>query len=102
MAQSVTGSSIKSYLPGYDGTVSLGPLMWLVFKLLIVLYLVASALMGFDAKRLSTIWTIVRIIVAILILIKIPAISISALIFAFVILIYHHFIERSKYPRDIT
>ena len=96
IAQSLTGSSIKSYLPGYDGTVSLGPLMWLVFKLLVVLYLVASALMGFDAKRLSTIWTIVRIVVAILILLKIPAISISALIFAFVILIYHHFIERSK------
>ena len=96
IAQSLTGSSIKSYLPGYDGTVSLGPLMWLVFKLLVVLYLVASALMGFDAKRLSTIWTIVRIIAAILILLKIPAISISALIFAFVILIYHHFIERSK------
>jgi TRAP-type uncharacterized transport system fused permease subunit len=102
IAQSLTGSSVKTYLPGYDGTVSFGPLSWLLFKLLVVLYLVASALMKFDSKRLSAISIFIRIVVAILILFKIPVISISALIAAFLILIYHHVIERSMQPKDLV
>jgi TRAP transporter 4TM/12TM fusion protein len=100
IAQSLTGSSVKTYLPGYDGTVSFGPLSWLLFKLLVVLYLVGSALMKFDARRLSTMSVFIRIVAAILILFKIPVISISALIAAFLILIHHHFIEDFMQSKD--
>ena len=54
-APSIDGSlsDKKTYLPGYDGTVQLEALGWLVLRLVVALYLVASALSRFDAARLS-------------------------------------------------
>ena len=46
-----TGATI-AYLPGYDGTVALAPLLWLLARLVLALYLLASALARFDRAAL--------------------------------------------------
>ena len=93
-AQSLDGASggKKTYLPGYDGTVSLAKISWLLFKLVVVLYLLASALSRYDKTGLSPVGVLFRISLAILILLKVPVISISALAVAGVYLAYHHLI----------
>ena len=42
--------SAAAYLPGYDGALHLGPLLWLLLRLMAALYLLASALAAFDRK----------------------------------------------------
>jgi len=91
VAQSLDGSTAKAYLPGYDGTVSMGPLLWLIFKLVVSLYLVASALTKFDVENLSMLGVAARIILAVLVLIKAPELSNVALGAAIVLLAFHQF-----------
>ena len=51
-----TGATI-AYLPGYDGTLALWPLLWLLARLVLALYLLASALARFDRAALP-LWEI--------------------------------------------
>ena len=92
-AQSLDGSvsAAKTYLPGYDGTVDPGGLAWLVLRLAVALYLVASALSRFDAARLSAAEIAVRLALAVLLLVKAPEIAGAALGVAAVYLALHHF-----------
>ncbi len=83
-------SAEKTYLPGYDGTVDFGALSWLLFKLAVVLYLVASALSLQDKTGLSFFAIALRLVLAILILVKISPIANSALVVTALYLIYHH------------
>jgi hypothetical protein len=94
LAQSIDGVSggKKTFLPGYDGTVNLKMISWLLFKLVVVLYLVANALNRQDKTGLSAVGIIFRILLAILILLKIEVISIAALVVTGVYLAYHHLI----------
>ena len=69
----------------------MGPLLWLIFKLILSLYLVASALIKFDAVNLSVFEVAVRIVLAVLVLIKAPEISNVALGVAIVLLAFHQF-----------
>ena len=95
IAQSLDGSSTgKSYLPGYDGTVSLGPLFWLLFKLIVALYLVATALSKFDAKNISTIEVLARLILAVGVMVKISEVSNIALLIAIAVLVLHQIRSR--------
>ena len=95
IAQSLDGSSTgKSYLPGCDGTVSLGPLFWLLFKLVVALYLVATALSKFDAKNISTIEVLARLVLAVGILVKISEVSNVALLIAIAVLVLHQIRSR--------
>jgi hypothetical protein len=71
--------------------VALGPLLWLILKLIISLYLVASALMKFDAANISVIETLIRLLLAVLILIKATEISSVALGLAIVLLAFHQY-----------
>ncbi|MDA0238924.1 MAG: TRAP transporter fused permease subunit [Proteobacteria bacterium] len=92
LAQSLDGSpgGEKSYLPGYDGTINFAALSWLLAKLALVLYLVASALSRHDRFGLSTFGILLRLILAVLILIKVPLIANMALAVAAVYLVLHH------------
>jgi TRAP transporter 4TM/12TM fusion protein len=91
-AQSLDGgvSADKTYLPGYDGTINFGALSWLLFKLVVVLYLVASALSRQDRTGLSVGGIVLRIVLAVLILLKLPLVANSALAVTGAYLIYHH------------
>jgi TRAP-type uncharacterized transport system fused permease subunit len=46
--------SAAEYLPGYDGQTHLAQLGWLIVKLIVALYLLASALAGFDHTAAGT------------------------------------------------
>ncbi|MDP6427599.1 MAG: TRAP transporter large permease subunit [Rhodospirillales bacterium] len=92
LAQSLEGgvSAEKIYLPGYDGTIDLAALGWLLFKLVVVLYLVASALSRQDKSGLSMFGIVLRMVLAVLILLKVPLIANSALVVTGLYLIFHH------------
>lgn len=92
IAQSLDGgmSAAKTWLPGYDGSIDFGGLAWLVFRLAVALYLVASALSRFDRVRLSTVETGLRLALAVLLLVKAQEIAIGALCAAAVLLALHH------------
>ena len=77
-------------LPGYENGVSTGALLWLIARLMIALYLVASALAGHDAARLSFAWIGVRLAAAVAILMRPEMIQFAALAFIVVMLVWHH------------
>ena len=60
--------SAAQYLPGYDGQLHLMPLVWLLVRLALALYLLASALAGFDRKGLSGLEILLRLGLALLIM----------------------------------
>ena len=91
IAQSLDGETTKSYLPGYDGTIDGTSLTWLLVRLLLALYLVASALTKFDSAKLSTLEVAVRLIIAVLLLIKSPYICTTAFIAGIIIIALHKF-----------
>jgi TRAP transporter 4TM/12TM fusion protein len=94
LTQSFDGSTENTYLPGYDGSVPLGPLAWLLLRLLVSLYLVASALTKFDVASLSLPGVLLRLAIAVLMLLKVPEIAISATVVAILLLAFHHIRNR--------
>ena len=92
LMQSIDGgpSTEKSYLPGYDGTINIAALSWLLLRLVVALYLFASALSRQDAYLLSPLEIGLRIVLVVLILLKVPAIANTAFAVAILYLIAHH------------
>ncbi len=89
------GSEIK-YLPGYDGQIYWGSLSWLLLRLLIVLYLLASALARFDCGKLA-IWDVgVRLILAVLVLAADPTIQSVAILFSIAWVVAHIVMSRGS------
>ena len=83
---SPTGAS----LPGYENGVQIGALLWLLARLILSLYLLASALAAYDAKPLSSIWIVVRFATAVAILTKPEAVHLAAIAVAAAMLFWHH------------
>jgi len=92
IAQSLDGgmSAEKTWLPGYDGTIDLAGLAWLVLRLAVALYLVASALSRYDRSRLSAPEIVVRLALAVLVLVKMHDVAVAALCGAAILLALHH------------
>ncbi|MDC0196312.1 TRAP transporter fused permease subunit [Gammaproteobacteria bacterium] len=93
-----SGEGGKKFLPGYDGSIDFLELAWLLVRILVSLYLVASALSRFDAARLSNISVGLRLVLAVLILFKLPLIATSAFAVALIYLAGHHLTSRPKNP----
>ena len=83
-------SPVKGPLPGYEAGVQLGPLLWLLARLVLALYLVASALVGYDAARLGAGWIAVRLATAVAVLARPEAVYLAAIAFAGAFLLWHH------------
>ena len=83
-------SSSRAPLPGYENGVTMAQLSWLLARLILALYLVASALAGFDARRLSLIWIVVRLATAVAIMMRPELIQYAAIAFAIGLLALHH------------
>ena len=81
--------SAAQYLPGYDGQLHLGPLLWLLLRLSIALYLLASALAAFDRRNLTGFDIILRLIIAAFIMFKPIEFHAPALCAAIVLLALH-------------
>ncbi len=87
-----------TYLPGYDGQVHWGALGLLLLRLLLGLYLVASALAAFDRRPLAG-WEIAaRLALAVLVMFKPPGIWAVAALCALALLGLHAL--RSAEPKE--
>tara|TARA_Y100001970_G_C14249201_1_gene870527 strand:- start:2070 stop:4418 length:2349 start_codon:yes stop_codon:yes gene_type:complete len=82
-------SPTKSPLPGYENGIDMVGLAWLLARLIISLYLVATALAQFDMKTLSLVEVLTRLILALAILMKIEFIQFAAIIFSAGLLSWH-------------
>ncbi|MEJ6748076.1 MAG: TRAP transporter fused permease subunit [Octadecabacter sp.] len=78
-----------TYLPGYDGTVDVSALGLLLVRVGVVLYLLASALAGFDRRKLRLWEILLRLGLAALILAKVWVIAWGAVVAALFILGLH-------------
>lgn len=77
-------------LPGYENGVQFGPLAWLLARLVLSLYLLASALAAYDARPLSLVWIAIRLVTAVMILTRPEAMYLSGIVAAAAILAWHH------------
>ena len=84
-------STAREPLPGYEDGINYGALAWLLARLVLALYLVASALAAFDARALTPLWIAVRLILAVGILMRPETIQFGAILAAFAVLGLHHF-----------
>lgn len=82
-------SGAVTYLPGYDGTRDIAELVFLLIRVVVALYLLASALAGFDRVTLSPQMVAVRLAIAVLILARIDVIAWSAVAIALLVLVMH-------------
>ena len=69
----------------------MGALIWLLARLVLALYLLASALAAYYAKPLALIWIAIRLATAIAILVRPEEIYLAALVVAAAVLGWHHF-----------
>ncbi|TDK41129.1 TRAP transporter fused permease subunit [Antarcticimicrobium luteum] len=77
------------YLEGYDGTVHIGGIAFVILRVAAALYLLASALARFEARPIGGAELILRLTLAVLVLMKAPAVSLAALAAAAALLLWH-------------
>tara|TARA_B100001996_G_scaffold203859_1_gene156147 strand:- start:259 stop:1494 length:1236 start_codon:yes stop_codon:yes gene_type:complete len=82
-------SPANAPLPGYENGIDVVGLTWLLARLIVSLYLVATALAKFDSKSLSLLEVVIRLGLALAILMKPEAIHFTALIFSAGLLALH-------------
>jgi len=82
-------SPTNAPLPGYENGINYIALAWLLVRLILSLYLVATALTQFDSKSLSLVEVFTRLVLALAILMKPEAIHFAALIFSAGLLALH-------------
>jgi TRAP transporter 4TM/12TM fusion protein len=87
-------SPSRAPLPGYENGVSWTALGWLLARLVLSLYLIASALAGFDAKRLMSVEIVLRIAIAVAVLARPELIHFTAIAAAFALIGWHYFRAR--------
>ena len=76
-------------LPGYENGIQIGALLWLLARLVLALYLVASALAAHDLQPLSMAAVLARLATAIAVLMRPETIQFAAIGCAVVILAWH-------------
>ena len=81
--------SAAVYLDGYDGTVDWGALLLVLARLVLGLYLLASALAGFDQRKLYSWEWIARLVLAGLVMAKSPTLFVPAIIVAIILIVLH-------------
>ena len=89
-------SPTNSPLPGYENGIDFVGLSWLLARLVLALYLVATALAKFDSKSLSLFEVGMRLTLALAILAKPQAIHFAAIIFAATLLLFHNWRPRLR------
>lgn len=83
-------------LPGYENGVEIGSLLWLLARITLALYLLASALAAYDAKPLTPIWIVLRLVLAAGILTKPETYYLAAIAAAVATLAWHHLSVRRQ------
>ena len=78
-----------TYLAGYDGTVDTGALVLVLARLVLALYLLSSALSGFDRDKLHPAEIAVRLTLAILLMTKHEMLYLGAAIGGVTLVVLH-------------
>ena len=86
------------FLAGYDGNVDLGWLAFLMARLSLSLYLISSALAGYDRKALSLVDITIRIGIAVLILVRPAELYGVGIAAGVVVVCFHYFQNRRTIP----
>ncbi len=89
-----------AFLAGYDGTIDVGWLLFLIARLAVALYLVSSALAAYDRNALNSIEIFVRLAVALLIMFRPSEVHLPALAAGAGFVALHMF--RSRTPAAAT
>jgi TRAP-type uncharacterized transport system fused permease subunit len=82
-------SASNAPLPGYENGIDFIGLAWLLLRLILSLYLVATALAQFDSKSLTLVEVFIRLVLALAILMKPEIIQFAAIIFSAGLLSWH-------------
>ena len=82
-------SASNAPLPGYENGIDFMGLAWLLLRLILSLYLVATALAQFDSKSLTLVEVFIRLVLALAILMKPEIIQFAAIIFSAGLLSWH-------------
>ncbi|WP_370321943.1 TRAP transporter fused permease subunit [Oricola sp.] len=90
------GTGPEAWLPGYDGQVHWTELVLLMARLSVALYLLASALAGFDFRRLPRWETVFRLVLAVCIILHDPLIHFGATAVAVVWISLHIFRAKTQ------
>ena len=90
-----------AYLPGYDGQVDVVHLVLLCLRLSVALYLLASALAGFDFARLPTWQVALRLALAVGIILHDPVIHSVATALSLALLAAHYLGARKAAPAGV-
>ncbi len=85
-----------AYLPGYDNTIHWPTFIVLIGRLILALYLTASALARFDAKTLGLGEVSIRLVLAILIMMANPAVFLPAVAAALLVIGWHKYNNRGE------
>ena len=93
--QAVIDPNSGTFLSGHDGNINIFWLMFLVGRVVLALYLVSSALAGFDRFSLSILQISIRVAVAVLILAK-PIEIYGLAVAAGIGLILFHYLSRTR------
>ena len=89
--QAVIDPASGTFLPGHDGTIDIGWLMVLIGRLALALYLVSSAMAAYDRKALGAVQIAIRIILALLVMVKPPEIYGPAVLASIGVILFHGF-----------
>ena len=89
--QAVIDPASGTFLPGHDGTIDIGWLMVMIGRLALALYLVSSAMAAYDRKALGAVQIAIRIILALLVMVKPPEIYGPAVLASIGVILFHGF-----------
>jgi TRAP transporter 4TM/12TM fusion protein len=92
-------SPSKAFLPGYEDGVQLLPLLWLIAKLVLALYFLASALSRYDVSALGMGWVFVRLAIAVALLARPEVIHFTAIGAAVAVLVLHRIQTKQNLSR---
>ena len=94
--QAVIDPSSGTYLAGYDGKIDIGGLAVVIARVALALYLVSSALAGFDHKPLGIVQILLRILLAVLVMAKPPVIYLPAVMAGLAIIAFQFIGSRQR------
>lgn len=83
-----SSAGMAVYLPGYGAEIAWGALAWLLVRLVVALYLLASAAARFDFKKLNLMECAIRVVLAIVLLSSNPWVYATALAVTAIVLGY--------------
>ena len=87
---------VVTYLPGYDGQVHWDSLLWVLARLALALYLIASALAQFDLQRLALWEVLLRLALAMFVMSGNATVHAAAIVVSIVLLTLHVTLSRKQ------